>query len=213
METWEEIRSRLEAAGASEQTTEALRRATAWARHARRVRVARETAMEAARGERAVAALLLAIELNGAGGPGGLGGAGCATERMPFASVWGKGRRHASDGAAWDAAAREALRGLARPADVGWARVPGLPNEIGPVHDVGLNPARVLELSRGETVPQHFALAIARASLLGLIEAEAEDRPAVLDIGEGQAPLLVEVAGTEAEWASVCAMIEASPAE
>src|SRR5690606_18430656 len=108
--TWKELRARLEAAGASEETVEALRRATAWARHTRRVRVARETAMEAARGERELAALLLAMELHGAGGPGGLGGPGCATERMPpFCFQWGKGRRHASDGAAWDAAAREAL--------------------------------------------------------------------------------------------------------
>src|SRR5690606_19844199 len=47
--TWKELRRRLEAAGASEETMEALRRATAGARHARRVRRVVDSALEKAR--------------------------------------------------------------------------------------------------------------------------------------------------------------------
>src|SRR5690606_9944939 len=98
-------------------------------------------------------------------------------------------------GAAWDAAAREALRGLARRTHVGY--------------DVGLAPDRVRGLSRDrETVPARFARAIARSSLLAVIESDLEGRRPVLDVGEYPGDLDVEVAGTAAEWAAVCTEIE-----
>jgi hypothetical protein len=50
---------------------------------------------------------ICAMEAGGIGGPGGTGslrGFGEATRRMGWARVLGKGRHHATDGAAWDAA-------------------------------------------------------------------------------------------------------------
>jgi hypothetical protein len=67
---------------------------------------------------------LLAIELGGTGGPMGFGvDGGNRTARMSWAARLGKGRRHASDGPAWDDAVRRVATSLGEgevtPADVG----------------------------------------------------------------------------------------------
>lgn len=97
---------------------EAIRKATAGPRHSWRVEQARFAAQDMALnmlatepGKVAAEPLALAtafaatVERHGVGGPFGISGA--ATDRLPAFSHLGKGRKQATDGAAWDAAIDE----------------------------------------------------------------------------------------------------------
>lgn len=93
------------------------------ARHSARVAIAIEAALDAAAGaggtwarDPGLAAVLCRWEVAGSGGH--LGALGGATTRAPWARCLGKGRRQASDGAAWTAAIEEAGETLANEAGV-----------------------------------------------------------------------------------------------
>src|SRR5690606_2259544 len=122
LKTWKDLREQLPA-GLSEDSVELIRRATAPMRHEKRVNATIDAALTAVLEIYSspdldvrrvtpfvcrVAACLIAFDRNGAGGRYGAGGGGAATDRMSWARSLGKGRRQASDGSAWLAAAADA---------------------------------------------------------------------------------------------------------
>src|SRR5690606_5177602 len=161
MQTWKDLREQLPS-DLSEDSVELIRRATAAERHLARVNATIDAALSAVLeiytspdlDVRRVtpfvcrmAATLIALDRNGTGGRYGAGGGSAATDRMSWARALGKGRRQASDGSAWLAAAADAesilLDRAARPEEfshpaVGWGwhpwRGPDSPPECqGPI--------------------------------------------------------------------------------
>lgn len=121
-------RERLEPLGLPELAVEALVREGGPDRHRARVAAAEAAALTAAKWTRdaaeaeplpypqneaelaALGAALITLEVAGVGGRDGVEGLG--TERMPYFRPLGKGRKQATDGAAWTAALEEAARRL-----------------------------------------------------------------------------------------------------
>jgi len=161
LKTWKDLREQLPA-GLSEDSVDLIRRATAPERHERRIQATIDAALKAVLEIYSspdlelrrvtpfvcrMAATLIALDRNGTGGRYGAGGGGAATDRMSWARELGKGRRQASDGPAWMAAAADAesllLDRAARPEAydhpaVGWSwhpwRGPDSPPECqGPI--------------------------------------------------------------------------------
>lgn len=105
------LREHLETLGIHGPAQDALVKDTAPMRHECRVGVVLAAVRKAADGSEAIAWLLLVLESLGIGGRDGV--EGWASERMPWASVLGKGRKQATDGGAWDAAIAAALAQVA----------------------------------------------------------------------------------------------------
>lgn len=142
--TWKDLREQLPS-DLSDDAVELIRRATAPMRHEKRVNATVDAALTAVLEIYSspdlelrrvtpfmcrIAATLIALDRNGTGGPHNAGGGFAATARMSWARGLGKGRRQASDGAAWMAAAADAesllLGSAARPEEyshpaVGWS--------------------------------------------------------------------------------------------
>src|SRR5690606_29811356 len=144
LKTWKDLREQLPG-DLSDDAVELIRRATAPERHKQRVNATVDAALTAVLEIYSspdlelrrvtpfvcrLAATLIALDVNGTGGRYNAGGDFAATARMSWARALGKGRRQASDGAAWMAAAADAqsllLGRAARPEEyshpaVGWS--------------------------------------------------------------------------------------------